>query len=90
MTISFIQHRVADYDTWRPVYDDVAQLQRDNGVIAEAVYRSESDPNDVLIMHQFSSSQEAHAFFELPELRAAMETSNVDTSSVRLEFYEQA
>jgi hypothetical protein len=59
-------------------------------VTEEAVYRSDVDPKSNLVMHKFSSSQEAHAFLENPELRQAMRDAGVDTSSLRLEFYEQA
>jgi hypothetical protein len=90
MTVSFVLHRVADYDAWRRVYDSVAGLQARGGVTSEAVYRAEGDPDNVLVMHQFGSSEEAHAFFENPELREAMGSGGVDPSSLRLEFFEEA
>jgi hypothetical protein len=90
MTISFVQHRVADYDAWRRAYDGVGELQRAGGVTDDAVYRTEGDPNTVLVMHKFGSPQEAQAFFENSDLRQAMQDAGVDTSSIRLEFYEEA
>jgi len=90
MTTTFVLHRVADYDAWRRVYDSVAEIQRDGGVTAEAVYRAEGDPSNVLVMHQFSSAEQAHSFFENPDLRAAMQDGGVDVGSLRLEFYERA
>jgi quinol monooxygenase YgiN len=90
MTITFVRHRVADYEAWRRVYDSVAEMQRQGGVTAEAVYRTENAPNDVLVMHQFNSSDEAHAFMENPDLRQAMADAGVDLGSLRAEFYEQA
>ncbi len=90
MTTTFVLHRVADYDAWRRVYDGVGELQRAGGVTSDVVYRSEGDPNNVLVMHQFGSAEEAHTFFENAELRQAMVEGGVDASSLRLEFYEQA
>ena len=90
MTTAFVRHRVADYDTWRRAYDDAGELQRQGGVTDEAVYRVEGDPGSVLVMHKFASSDEAHAFFENPELRQALLAAGVDAGSLRLEFYEQA
>ena len=90
MTILFVRHHVADYEAWRRVYDGVSDMQRQGGVTAEAVYRAEDDPNEVLVMHQFSSSDEAHSFMENPDLRQAMADAGVDASSLRAEFYEQA
>jgi len=90
VTISFVLHRVADYDAWRRVYDSVGDVQRQGGVTDHAVYRAEGDSNNVLVMHQFGSSQEAHSFFESPELRQAMQDAGVDSGSLRLEFYDEA
>jgi uncharacterized protein (DUF1330 family) len=60
------------------------------GVTDEAVYRAEGDPNNVLVMHRFGSSQEAHSFLESPELRQAMQEAGVDAGSLRFEFYDEA
>ena len=88
MTVSFVHHRVADYDAWRRVYDSVGDMQREGGVSEEAVYQAEGDPNSVLVMHQFGSSEQAHAFFERADLRDAMGQAGVDVSSLRIEFYD--
>jgi heme-degrading monooxygenase HmoA len=89
MATTFVQHSVRDYDAWREVYDGVADLQKQGGVVEEAVYRGEEDANTVLVMHRFSSADEAHAFFENPDLRSAMERGGVDPASLRIEFYEE-
>ncbi|MBV9472836.1 MAG: hypothetical protein JO206_07695 [Solirubrobacterales bacterium] len=90
MTVMFVRHRVADYEAWRRVYDSVGELQRQGGVTEEAVYRAEGQPDEILVMHRFSSSDEAHSFMENPELRQAMEDAGVDAGSLRVEFYERA
>ncbi|MFL6136317.1 MAG: antibiotic biosynthesis monooxygenase [Frankiaceae bacterium] len=89
MATTFLRHNVNDYDEWRQVYDSVADLQRAGGVIEEAVYRSMDDPNEVLVMHRFGSLQEARAFFESDELRAAIDKAGVKESSMRLEMYDK-
>jgi heme-degrading monooxygenase HmoA len=90
MPTSFVLHRVADYDAWRAVYDGVADVQRAGGVTDQAVYRAAGDPDNVLVMHRFSSLGEAQAFFDSPELRQAMERAGVDEASLRVELYEEA
>jgi heme-degrading monooxygenase HmoA len=90
MTVMLVRHHVADYHTWRRVYDAVGELQRQAGVREEAVYRAQDDPNDVLVLHRFDSSDEAHSFLENPDLRQAMADAGVDAGSLRAEFYEQA
>ena len=89
MTIMFLRHHVADYEAWRRVYDSVGDLQRRGGVTEQAVYRAEDDPNDVLVMHQFGSADEAHSFVANPDVRHAMADAGVDPDSLRVEFYER-
>jgi quinol monooxygenase YgiN len=90
MTATFVRHRVSDYSKWREVYDSVAGMQKAAGVTEEAVYRSVDDPNVVLVMHRFTSIDQARSFFDSEELRAAMGQAGVDASSLRLEFYDEA
>jgi quinol monooxygenase YgiN len=90
VTVCFVLHRVADYDAWRRVYDRVPDVQRERGVTGQAVYRAEGDPNNLLVMQEFRSSQEAHSFFDKPQFREVMEYAGVDVDSLRLEFYDPA
>ena len=90
VTVCFVLHRVADYDAWRRVYDRVSEVQREVGVTGRAVYRAEGDPNNLLVMQEFHSSQEAHSFFENPHNREVLQHAGVDVGSLRLEFYEPA
>lgn len=90
MASLFVLHRVRDYDAWRRVYDSVADMQKAGGVVEEAVYRTEGDPNIVLVFHRFSSLEQAHAFVQSPELREVMAKAGVEEGSLRLEFYEDA
>jgi len=90
MATVFVLHRVLDYDIWRTVYDRAKSMQDAGGVLGEAVFRTESDPNNVLVMHRFASLEAAHTYFEQPELQEAVREAGVDENSVRLEFYEEA
>ena len=90
MTVRFALHRVADYDAWRRVYDRVADVQRELGVTRRTVYRAEGDPNNLLVMQEFGSPEEAHSFFEHPRNREVLQYAGVDVGSLRLEFYDSA
>ncbi len=89
MATAIVQHRVKDYDAWRRVYKDVAEMQKAGGVIAESVYRAESDPNTVLAFHKFKSMSQAHDFFADSKLRDAMKRTGVVEETVRIEFFEE-
>jgi heme-degrading monooxygenase HmoA len=64
-------------------------MQKAGGVTDEAVYRSVRDPKEVLVMHRFATMDQARSFLESSELREAMGKAGFDTSSVRVEFYEE-
>jgi hypothetical protein len=90
VTVCFALHRVADYDAWRRVYDRVSDIQSELGVTSRAVYRAEGDPNNLLVVQEFRSSEEAHSFFEHPRNREVLQYAGVDVASLRLEFYDPA
>ena len=90
MATVFVLHRVKDYGKWREVYDSAATMQAAGGVLQEAVFQAEGDPESVLVLHRFATMTEAHAYFENPQLADAVREAGVDETTVRLEFYEEA
>ena len=87
MAMSLVLHRVADYGAWRQVYDSVADLQKAGGVTAESVHRAAGDPDNVLVIHEFETVDEARTFFGNPDLQAAMQRAGVQ-GPPRIEFNE--
>jgi hypothetical protein len=73
----FVRHHVNDYNTWREVYDEFEPVQKENGVVAEAVYQSIDDPNDVTVSHDFTTADEARAFVANPLLQETMQRAGV-------------
>lgn len=87
MTVAIILHRVADYDSWRKVYDSVGDMQKAGGVTQESVHQMVDDPNNVLVIHHFDSVDTARAFFGREDLRDAMQRSGVQ-GEPRVELFE--
>jgi hypothetical protein len=73
----YVRHEVTDYVTWRKAYDGFDATRRKMGVIAQTVYQSLDDPNDVTITHDFANAAKAKAFAVSAELKAAMEKAGV-------------
>jgi quinol monooxygenase YgiN len=88
-TISLVRHRVADFATWRKVYDDFAPIQAEHGVHAHQVLRSIENPNDVIVTHTFDSREAAKAFFAMPELNEAMSKAGVIADSVQISYFDE-
>ena len=77
---------VSDFEKWHQAYKDVANFQKENGVTAEAVFQNADDPNDITVIHDFATVDEAKAFaadldalfYEiLPETRPQNQVANI-------------
>lgn len=77
MTTLFVRHLVADYATWRQVYDTFGPVQERFSVKAQAVYRAADNPNDVTITHEFPALEAAQQFAASDELRKAMTSAGI-------------
>ena len=73
----FVRHDVADFGAWKKGYDSFADTQKKMGVFNQAVYQSASNPNDVTVIHDFHSLDQAKAFVASADLKAAMEKLGV-------------
>ena len=77
MASMFIKHRVTDFSTWKPVFDEHETARREFGTTAHSVHRDADDPNVVIIAFRVASIARAREFTASPELRAAMERAGV-------------
>lgn len=86
MTTVLVLCRVADYDTWRPRYDDSVDMF--DQVLTSQVLRGQDDPNLVAVIETFESREIAEALFNDPAVEEAMIKDGVDLSSVRVEYLD--
>jgi len=73
----FVRIDVADYETWRKVYDQFYAEQVAMGVVGSAAFQLVDDPNDVTVWHDFVTAEVASAFVSSDALRDAMERAGV-------------
>jgi heme-degrading monooxygenase HmoA len=84
-----VDHRVADFDAWKQVYDGFRDGQREGGVRFHQVLRDPNDLKRVVVTHVFDSREAGEAFAESAELREAMGRAGVDASSVSIEYLDE-
>ena len=75
--IAIASHRVADYATWRAVYDAGRDLRTRSGVTGAEVFVDPNDPNAVVVLTRFASLAALQAFAANPELAEAMKQGGV-------------
>ena len=75
--IAIASHPVADYATWRAVYDAGQELRDRAGVRGGEVFVDPKDPNKVLVITRFASLAAMETFSANPELAEAMKRGGV-------------
>jgi quinol monooxygenase YgiN len=77
MVTMFIRHSVADFEKWKPVYDAHEHVRKEFGCTKAEVFRNAQNPNDLLLVHQHTSREQAIKFTQSPDLKAAMAKAGV-------------
>ena len=72
MSHVFVRHTVADYDVWKPGFDDHGSVRREYGLTDAGLYRSADDPNDVTIVLTTNDVARAQEFLSSDDLREKM------------------
>jgi quinol monooxygenase YgiN len=84
-----ISHRVADYDRWKLVYDEIAAGPLAAQVRSFRIWRGQDDPNLVILAEAYDSRAVADAVFANPDLPAAIASSGVDMSTLKVEYLDE-
>jgi quinol monooxygenase YgiN len=63
-----IIHEVADYPTWKAVFDNAAAIRREAGERAFQVLKYDDDLNRIVHFSTWTSHADARVFFESPRL----------------------
>ena len=72
MPYLLVHHRVEDYARWKPVYDARVATRRSSGSRGAHLLRSADDPNELVILFEWDTLENARSFAESRETREAM------------------
>ena len=82
-----VRHTVADFAAWHVVYGELDGLRTTYGCTGERVLQLPGDPNDVAVIHDFPTVDQARQFSEDPALKDGMGRAGV-TGPPRIEIFE--
>jgi len=72
-----VRHTVEDYAAWRKVYEEAGVLRTQHGCTAQRVMRLPADGNDLFVIHDFPTVEQAESFAHDPGLRETMGRAGV-------------
>lgn len=72
-----IKHTVEDYDEWKPGFDDHASTRMDYGSKGYRLFKLSEDSNEIVILFDWDSEENAQQFVEESNLRDVMEEVGV-------------
>jgi hypothetical protein len=75
----FLKLRVADFDAWKPVFDELEPARRTATITGHSVHRDSDDPNVVIIAFRVNDIASAKAFVTSDDhLREIMQKAGVE------------
>lgn len=77
MSYLFVRHKVADYSKWKKVFDEHAEMRKVGGSEGGKLFRSSTNPNELMMLFQWKDSDSAKRFVESASLKEAMEKAGV-------------
>jgi quinol monooxygenase YgiN len=88
MTYLTVQHKVKDYNAWKKTFDNFEDTRRSGGERSYRIMRTEDDPNNLYVMFEWDSPENARSFFQSPELKDAMERAGV-VDKPKINYFSQ-
>ncbi|MDQ3442983.1 MAG: antibiotic biosynthesis monooxygenase [Chloroflexota bacterium] len=77
MPTLLIRHKVTDYATWQAVFDEQEATRRAHGCQLGRLFRSVSDPNEILIYLEWDDIERARLFAQSDDLREELKRGEV-------------
>jgi heme-degrading monooxygenase HmoA len=77
MAYVLVHSKVEDYNKWKPMYDDNANIRRAAGSKGSTIFRSKDDSNEVVILLEWDNFENARKFANSTELRERMQQAGV-------------
>jgi heme-degrading monooxygenase HmoA len=77
MPYFLVRHKVADYEQWKPGFDDHGVTRQANGSRGGQLFRNASDPNEIIVLFEWDDLEKARQFAQSEDLRETMQRFGV-------------
>jgi len=72
MSTIFVRHDVADFDAWKPGFDEHGAVRREYGLTDAGLYRDDENANSITIVLRTDDVARAREFLGSDDLRETM------------------
>ena len=77
MVKGYVRHKVADFSKWKTVYDQHDAIRKQFGCKKSEVFTNTQNPNEVLVVTEWDSKEQAAKFDSSANLKEAMQNAGV-------------
>jgi heme-degrading monooxygenase HmoA len=72
-----VHNKVQDFGNWKTVFDSMQSLRKQFGATDEQVFQKYDNPNDVVIITNWSNAEQARKYGQSQELKDGMQKAGV-------------
>jgi heme-degrading monooxygenase HmoA len=72
-----VHHKVEDYNKFKPVFDAHSSLRSTSGSRGGKIFRSTNDPNELFVLLEWDSLENAQKFAQSDSIKEAMKKAGV-------------
>lgn len=77
MPYMLVHHKVRDFGKWKPFFDRHESTRKAGGSKSGQVFQNVEDPNDVFVLFEWDSAENAKKFGTSEDLKKTMEQAGV-------------
>lgn len=77
MSQVLITHRVKEYAAWKSIFDNFADFRKSSGEKSYRILHPVDDPNDLTLLFEWDTQENAESFLASAELKTTMEKAGV-------------
>lgn len=77
MPYVLVRHKLADFAKWRPIYDAHGAARKTAGSKGARLFRNADNPNETVMLFEWSDLDSARRFADSEDLRQAMTRAGV-------------
>ena len=89
MPYLFVHHEVEDYKKWKTVFDAHSYARSETGSKGEKVFRSANNPNEIFVLLEWDSIENAQKFGQSENIKEIMKNAGI-VGIPAIHFIEEA